>query len=46
MRPRGERFVDGNRARLRWVRSCARATDRRWILEKERGEQKCEHAES
>jgi nucleotide-binding universal stress UspA family protein len=33
IRPRGERFVDGNRARLRRVRSYARATDRRWGLE-------------
>jgi hypothetical protein len=31
---------------LRRVRSYARATDRRWVLEQEGGEQKCKHAES
>jgi hypothetical protein len=46
IRPRGERFVDGDRARVRRVRSYTRATDRRWVLKEEGGEQKCEHAES
>jgi hypothetical protein len=46
IRPRGQCFVDGDRARLRRVRSYARVTDRRWVLEQEGGEQKCKHAES
>jgi hypothetical protein len=46
IRPRGERFVDGDRARLWLSRRYAGATDRRWVLEEERGEQKCKHAES
>jgi hypothetical protein len=46
IRPRGERFVDGDRPRLRRSRSYARATDWRWVLEQERGEQKYKHAES
>jgi hypothetical protein len=44
--PRGQRFVNGDRARLRRVRGWIRATGRRWVLEQEGGEQKSKHAES